>query len=99
MKWLAPFLHNSAEISAEKSDIKLPDMQEVIGQEVVKRAALIAAAGGHHLLMIGPPGTGKSMIAKRIPGILPDLCEEEIIDKCLPLNSSPTTFWKIFQGS
>lgn len=56
------------------------DMKDVVGQEVAKRAALIAAAGGHNLLMIGPPGTGKSMIAKRIAGILPDLSSEEIID-------------------
>lgn len=56
------------------------DMSDVLGQEVAKRAVLIAAAGGHNLLMIGPPGTGKSMIAKRIVGILPDLSTDEIID-------------------
>ncbi|SCV66557.1 Competence protein ComM [Anaplasma phagocytophilum] len=62
-----------------KSKTLTIDMGDVLGQEIAKRAALIAAAGEHNLLMIGPPGTGKSMIAKRIPGILPDLTPEEII--------------------
>jgi len=56
------------------------DMSEVLGQEGVKRALTIAAAGGHHLLMVGPPGSGKSMMAKRLPSILPDLTEEEAME-------------------
>lgn len=58
----------------------LPDLRDVMGQENVKRALEIAAAGGHNLLMIGSPGSGKSMLAKRLPSILPDLSREEALD-------------------
>src|SRR6202008_4475305 len=54
-----------------------PDFSEVKGQQHVKRALEVAAAGGHSLLMVGPPGTGKSMLAARFPGILPGLSEAE----------------------
>lgn len=56
------------------------DFREVAGQEAAKRGAVIAAAGFHNLLMIGPPGVGKSMIAGRIPGILPPLTLEESLE-------------------
>ncbi|MFA5138657.1 MAG: YifB family Mg chelatase-like AAA ATPase [Elusimicrobiota bacterium] len=57
-----------------------PDLGDVKGQALAKRALEIAAAGGHNLLMVGPPGTGKSMLARRLPGILPALSEEESVE-------------------
>jgi len=56
------------------------DLSEVVGQEVARRALEIAAAGGHHLLFMGPPGAGKSMLARRLPGILPPLGREESLE-------------------
>ncbi len=62
------------------SELTYPDFSEIRGQPAVKRAALIAASGFHNLLLSGPPGSGKSMTAKRIPGIMPDLTRDEQIE-------------------
>lgn len=64
--------------TAQHNDVL--DFCQVKGQYNVKRAVEIAAAGGHNLLLIGPPGSGKSMIAKRLPSILPEMTFEEIIE-------------------
>ncbi|WP_166262325.1 YifB family Mg chelatase-like AAA ATPase [Marinobacter salicampi] len=61
-------------------DPQAPDLADVRGQHVPKRALEIAAAGGHNLLMFGPPGTGKSMLASRLPGILPPLTDEDALE-------------------
>lgn len=64
----------------ERARRQAPDLSDVKGQAHVKRALTVAAAGGHNLLMVGPPGTGKTMMAGRLPGILPDMTFEEALE-------------------
>jgi len=64
-------------------DTKAPDLLDVKGQESARRALEVTAAGGHNMMMIGPPGAGKSMLAARLPGILPPLSAEEALETSL----------------
>ncbi len=74
LPFLTPICHRK---SSQTSTL---DMADVIGQPVAKRALEIAASGSHNLLFVGPPGTGKTMLASRLPGILPEMSNEEAIE-------------------
>ena len=71
---------NIPDATAPVPEQNIGDMSDVYGQQAAKRALEIAAAGGHAMLMVGPPGSGKTMLASRLAGILPDMTPEEILD-------------------
>lgn len=73
-------LGEDTEVNVEAEEDYDVDFQDILGQEYVKRAALIAACGFHNLLLRGGPGSGKSMLAKRIPSIMPELTKEESLE-------------------
>ncbi len=77
--------------SARASATKAPDLLDVQGQPLARRALELAATGGHHLLMSGPPGTGKSMLASRLPGILPPLSDAEALETAAIYSLSGST--------
>lgn len=72
--------HTSVAACADGGTSRGPDLEDVRGQMFAKRALEIAAAGGHNLLLVGPPGTGKSMLAQRLPGLLPPLQDAEALE-------------------
>lgn len=71
-----------------------PDLADVLGQAHARRVLEVCAAGGHSLLMVGPPGSGKSMLATRLPSILPPLAEEEVLEVAAIASVSDAVGWR-----
>jgi magnesium chelatase family protein len=92
---LSAHLHNREKLqqstaqSFKKRQHSYPDLDDVKGQQPAKRALEIAAAGNHNLIFCGPPGTGKTMLASRLPGILPPLTQQEMIEVAAIFSISP----------
>ncbi len=103
---LAPYLataHGSeaaavTSLAAQHDAAEAPDLCEVRGQQHARRALEIAAAGGHSLLMIGPPGTGKSMLASRLSSILPSMSEAEALEAATIMSISDAGFTPALWG-
>ena len=75
-----------ARAEVNRKPVSVPDLIEVKGQAAAKRGLEIAAAGGHSVLMMGPPGTGKSMLAHRFVGLLPPLSQDEALESAAVLS-------------
>ncbi|MDX1460219.1 MAG: YifB family Mg chelatase-like AAA ATPase [Xanthomonadales bacterium] len=97
------WLHGKADLVTPEPAIgrigqDVPDLRDVVGQQAARRALEIAAAGDHNLLMVGPPGTGKSMLACRLPGILPPMSDTEALETAAIASVSRSGFdvrrWK-----
>jgi magnesium chelatase family protein len=88
----APLEFAAGERGGNEAQLLYPDLSEVRGQAHAKRALEIAAAGGHSMLLAGPPGAGKSMLAHRLPGILPPMTEREALETATVASISPAGF-------
>ena len=75
-----PAVDPKASAGAIETGVEAPDFSQVFGQDLAKRALAVAAAGGHHVLMVGPPGVGKSMLARCLPGLVPPLSAAESLE-------------------
>lgn len=75
-----PWADTVTATAAQQSPPPMPDLADVRGQTVGRRAVEVSAAGGHHLLLVGPPGSGKTMLATRLPGLLPPLQQAEALE-------------------